>query len=230
MTYLPSITQVITTYFPPEDVEKKRLNVAIDTRRSWKRYLKYNPNIVRLVVVDDGSNEETLDSYLETFIEKPIYFQNKRQGVGASLNRGFDFGFHFSPIIAAFMDDWSLTQQLDLTPYVKLLVEREDVGVVRLGPPHPSTSGKIEMVTEDWQGWALRLNREGFAFGHRPALYHQRFINYYGKFEENVSALECERLYNEKFCNDPNGPDVVLALPHAWQHLDSPSLSALEPK
>jgi hypothetical protein len=101
--------------------------------------------------------------------------------------------------------------------------------MIRLGPPHPNISGKAEMFTTDWQGWGLRLDRHDFAFGHRPALYHARMLEFYGFFEEKASALECERMYNDVFVSKPKGPDIVLALPHAWYHMDSIELSGVEP-
>ena len=79
------------------------------------------------------------------------------------------------------------------------------------------------------QGWGLRLERYGFAFGHRPALYHRRMIDAYGFFDENCSALECERLYNERF-STTKGPDILLALYTPYEHDDSlESLSGVEP-
>ncbi len=217
----PICTIVMTTWL----TSKIRKSVAEKTLVTWHEYLEYEGEL-RLHIADDGS---TLKWKPETFWDGTItYSRQERQGVGASLNAGFKVAFETSPIVLYAVDDWSLIEPFDLTPWVKLLVEREDVGMVRLGPPHPYTKGTVEIFTDDWQGWGLRLDKTGFAFGHRPALYHQRLIQHYGWFAENASALECERLYAENFCKT-TGPDIVLALQHPWQHLESIELSSVEP-
>ena len=88
------------------------------------------------------------------------------------------------------------------------------------------------------QGWGLRLDPHHFAFGHRPALYHKRFFDAYGYFEEGVSALECERLYAEHFCRerpdlfaiDQPCPDIVYALSYPWVHLGEAEVGDVEPE
>ena len=57
---------------------------------------------------------------------------------------------------------------------------------------------------------------------------HKRFIDRYGPFPENCSALDCEYLYNDRFCNN-QGPDIVLALPHPWYHIYGVDLSGVVP-
>lgn len=179
-------------------------------------------------ISDDGSANIVYNSM---FKDNLVTFSRQdRKGVGASLNKGFKHAFKNGNIVLYAVDDWALTQNFDLTPWVKLLNEREDAGMVRLGPPHPYTQGKIEIFTKDWQGWGLRLDRISYAFGHRPALYHKRMIDHYGWFEENSSALDCELDYAARFIRDEHGPDIVLALPHPWQHdYSSDSLSEMEP-
>lgn len=219
----PPLTIVMTTYFPIE----QRRDVAERTSNSWASYLHYAGNL-NIHIADDGSDYIWTPAVARWF-ERVTLSAQKRHGVGASLNAGFKKAFEISPLVAYFVDDWAVTEELDLTPWVQLLLEREDVGVVRLGPPHPGISGHVETFTENWQGWGLRLDRSNFAFGHRPALYHQRMIQHYGWFKEDCTALKCEEDYNERFCAKA-GPDVVYALAHKWQHLDSIELSAMEPK
>lgn len=231
MTKLPPITVVVTTYLPDGHAGAMRAIAVNRTLESWLNYLRYNGELC-LHIADDGSNEPLIR--LNEWIHREVtYSRQNRKGVGASLNAGFRRAFETSPLVAYFVDDWALTRTFDLTPWAQLLMEREDVGMVRLGPPHPGIAGRVEMFTDNWQGWGLRLWRQGFAFAHRPALYHKRMIDRYGWFAENVNALECEHRYNMVFCSIPDSitmPDIVLALPHPWQHLDTPSLSALEPE
>lgn len=223
----PALTIVMTTYFPEGEMGRLRKLAAVKTLYSWRKHLRYVGDI-RLHVADDGSEHASSD-LPSLWCPCGSYSQQQRKGVGASMNTGIKRGFERSPLVAMFMDDWSLTETFDITPWARLLLERNDVGMVRLGPPHPGTSGVVEAFTEEWQGWGLRLDRSGFAFGHRPAIYHRRLFDSYGYFAENTNALECERLYNETF-RGTQGPDVVLALPHPWFHINTTSMSGVEPK
>ena len=227
---MATVTVVVSTWLPDGPDGELRLVNLEETLKSWDRHLLNGKRKrdIRYFVCDDWS-EPYLYARLARLLcarsPAPFLTSQPRRGVGASLNRGFTAAFEQGDIAAYFVDDWMLTAPLDLVPWVKLLEEDESIGMVRLGPPHPGTTGRVEMTAD---GWALRLNREGFAFGHRPALYHRRFIEAYGPFAEGTSALECERLYNERFAATP-GPDIVLALPHPWQHCDGPELAYIEP-
>jgi hypothetical protein len=217
---------------------------------SWLRELHYDGQIT-IHVADDGSTlldyPRMLGSLVESHvarhdIEMPIEFsRGERKGVGASLNRAFRAGFERGDLVLYLVDDWLLASRYDLNPWARMLVEREDIGMVRLGPPHPHLTGTIEALTEDYQGWGLVLDRHHFAFGHRPALYHQRMIDAYGWFSEGVNAYDCERLYAERYSISPpwhskpaNGaphgsPDIVYALPHPWHHLGTTEFAHIEP-
>lgn len=233
----PLVTIVMTVYFPDGADGIRRINTAVETVTSWQANLVYDGPL-HLHVADDGSTLCTERSVRKLLHSKHVwnqsfsFSQQERHGVGASLNAGFDAAFWHSPYVLYAVDDWSLLYPFSIDPWVRLLEEREDVGMVRLGPPHPGTKGTVEAFTEDWQGWGLRLDPyEGFAFSHRPALYHKRFIDAYGWFDEDQSALECERLYLQRINSrlSPKGPDIVLALPHPWMHLDSVELAYLDP-
>lgn len=220
----PPVTIVMTTYFPEGEIGVQRREAAEKTLRSWDSILFYSGDL-HLRISDDGSDE--LLKWIGDWEGASRSYQIRR-GVGASLNKGFSRAYESSPIVFYAVDDWMLVEELDITPWVRLLLEREDVGMVRLGPPHPNTTGRIEMFTEEWQGWGLRLDRYAYAYAQRPALYHKRFTDVYGWFKEGVSAIECEREYAEHFVRTP-GPDIVLALPHPWKHLDTVSMSDMTP-
>ena len=223
-TTFPPVTIVMTTYFPSTDEGDNRRRMAHRAMNSWAQNLTYRGEVL-LHVADDGSETQIGTCWGEDV----TYSYQNQGGYGASLNAGFKKAFETSPLALHAVDDWALLQDFDITPWVYLLLQREDVGMVRLGPPHPNNRGTALMLTDAWQGWGLVLDRVGFACGLRPALFHKRFFDNYGWFEENTSALESERLYNEKFCSG-TGPNIVLALPHPWEHLDSVSMSGREPK
>lgn len=237
MSELPALSVVVTTWLPPGLAGGKRFNVMKQARRSWGDYLIYedDPRLpsasFNYVIGDDGSDPPTLPQIAEIYRAprcRVTMLPGTRQGVGASLNRCFECAFQISPVALYAVDDWALSNVLDITPWVKLLLQDESIGAVRLGPPHPDLTGRVMHLGE--LGWALALDRHHYAFSFRPTLFHKRMIDWLGGFEEGVSSLECERLANERWCADPDAPGIVLALPSPFEHLYSVELSALVPE
>jgi len=236
---LPSLTVVMTTWAPTGPEGYQRATNARMTLNSWQHRLVYEGPLY-LHIADDGS---MLPEYPASIVDYPgnfletTYSRQERHGVGASLNAGFRQAHDLrGGLVLYAVDDWLLLEALDVTPWARLLVERAEIGMVRLGPPHPDLTGRIEALTSEWQGWGLRLDRHHYAFGHRPALYHQRMRDVYGPFAEDVNAYECERLYAERFAlaarfgpDGPYNPGIVLALPHPWLHVTGPEFAGIEP-
>ena len=232
---LPSLTIVMTTWMPEGSVGESRRSSARAALMSWRLHLEYEGEL-RLHIADDGSQVEDLiksvgaryDGFWPT-----VTSRQPRRGVGASLNAGLRASWANSPLAAYFVDDWGLREPLDLTPWASLLMEDESLGMVRLGPPHPGLTGSVEMFPS---GWGLRLDPHHFAFGHRPTIFHKRFFDAYGYFEEGISALECERLYAEHFCRERlstdllRWPDIVYALPYPWIHLGEAEVGDVVPE
>lgn len=223
----------MTTWLPPEGW-KARLAAVIEATSSWQKCLRHDGPI-HLAIGDDGSDADRL-RLLYHLAEcwwrgDSTVSRASRQGVGASFNRCLEMAnaWQVDHVLYA-VDDWKLTEGLDLEPWLRLLATHEDIGCVRLGPPHPDVTGRVEVAPGLEPGnWWLRLDRHHFAFAHRPALYHRRFFEAYGAFDEGVNAYECEHLYSERF-NAAEGPGVALALPHPWKHLDSVELAGVNPQ
>lgn len=231
MSDLPRVNIVATTYYPTSQKGIDRLASLKHCIESWAENLKYRGNL-GLHIADDGTR---LPDFLE---ELGLIWQRRRppmprltnswqnrKGVGASLNQGFANVFIDSPFAMYIMDDWFLEQEIDLNPWVALLLRDESIGMVRIGPPHPGLTGKIVNYPE---GWGLLLDKHDFAFGMRPALYHERFFEAYGYFSEGDSAVECERKYNVHMCDSP-GPDIVYAVIQPWHHMRILDLGEVEP-
>lgn len=222
---LPPITIALTTYYSP-DGGQERWEAVHHTLASWARQLWYD-GPVRVHVADDGSAGDWLERTVEYVTDiwgEPTVSVQQRQGYGASLNKCFE---HTDQIAFHGVDDWMLYQPIDITPWVKLILRQEyGIGLVRLGPPHPGLMGDVVMFEE---GWFLKLARHHFVCGLRPALWHKSLWELHGPFVEGASALETERLFNQRYCHG-GGLDAALALPHPWQHLETESLSAMQPR
>ncbi len=243
----PRITLVMTTWAPKGEEGEKRIAAVKRSLESLSKYLKYEGELA-LHVGDDGSKcgdyGTSVDSPPATWWPGPRSFsRQERHGVGASLNAGMRAAFEKSDLALYIVDDWSLHCELDLTEWASLL-NHEDVGMVRFGPAHPNLFGRVEhfgSVTDpvDHDGFCLRLvpqvvvvggNRRAnsYSFAHRPALYHRRFLERWGGFDEDVDALACEWLYNEKW-SCAGGTDIVLALTYEWIHISSNRLTLVNP-
>lgn len=230
------LTILLTTYAPAGGIGEATAAAAKYCMHQWSRRMRY-PGELALHVSDDGSSLEGYATSAETppgswWKRGPVTFsRQERHGIGASINAGLRQAFKRSPVAALLMDDWGLYWPFDFAPWVNLL-EREDIGLVRLGPPHPNIVGKVELHEE---AWFLRLQTDGVFVSLRPWMVHERFMLAYGKFPEDNSVGECERIFNERV-RALNGPDVVVALPTAWEwvyavpgHQPRPSLAGIDP-
>lgn len=221
------ITIVVTTYFPAGPVGDSRFASCLTALKTWAKFLRYDGELHYEIINSPDMITADHELALRRALKgKPVSFGFTNRGVGAALNLGFlDSYAAGAPLTLYAADDWALDAPCDLSPWADLLIAQPPAGVVRLGPPHPDLTGTVLMLP---QGWVLRLDRHHYAFGHRPALYHQRMFEAYGRFDENSSAWECERLYNEHFCATP-GPDVVYALPYPWRHVGETEVGDHEP-
>ena len=230
---LPPITIVTTTYFPTEGGQV-RANMASFCIKSWMNYIHYQ-GALRLHIADDGSGEHTvypIDCPLATRDINPLNVhipvttsRQERMGAGTAMNVGFQEAFTKSALAMYLQDDVLLKQTIDLTPLAELLLENEDVGMIRLGLPHLDLTGKIAFYPS---AVAFVPDRKGFVYSHRPALYHKRFFEAYGWFDDKHSAVESERKYNVRYCAS-EGPSIVMVFPNPWEHLFSMDLGELNP-
>lgn len=231
------LTLLMTTYAPAGGIGEATEAAAHYSIRQWSKRIRYNGELA-LHVADDGSGlkgyADGVDSPPGCWWKRgPVTFsRQERHGIGASLNAGLMKAFERSPIAAFLMDDWGLLWPFPMDPWANLLMKREDIGLIRLGPPHPTTTGTVEMFEE---GWFLRLRREGVFTSLRPWMVHERFMHAYGRFQEDVHVGDCERMFNECVATMP-GPDVALALPTAWEwvynvegYQPRPSLAGIDP-
>lgn len=237
---MTTVTICMTTWAPDTPEGQSRARGARKVLDSWMQDLIYD-GPMRLHIADDGS---TLLDYPQSLVDsdrfreaimrrrpmgpfvEAVWSAGAREGVGASLNRSLSEAFNHGQGLYL-VDDWLLTDGFLLDPWVDLLDEREDIGMVRFGIPHPDLTGRIEW-NPDHGLWYLRLDRHHYAFGHRPALYHERMMRHYGWFTEGVNAFDCERIYAEHWARSP-GPDIVYALPTVWEHLDWVEYGGVQP-
>lgn len=204
---IPAISVLVAVYFPPGPDGVLREEGFRQSLKSWGWHLVYEGQL-SLVVVNDGPE---LPRFGEWWGPQQL-LGHERNGLGASLNQGLRAAFETSPLVLHLVDDTLLASRYDLAPWAEMLMDDELVGAVRL-MPYPETGG---MIHPRQHGWVVTLDRHDLAAGLRPTLYHRRFFEAYGGFDEGLSAWETERLFSERFCQGA-GPESVLALPMLWE-------------
>lgn len=182
------ITVVLLTY--------ERTEVAVRTINAATKHLQY-PDW-NWFVADDGSSEEHVDAIMEALenSKRPVIgISHDRVSYGTGANRGVHAAFSYGNLVLMLEDDWELTRDLDLWKYAALLMERSDIGMVRMGYLNAGITG----TAVGHQGnlyWALddheSRTHSCFAFAGHPALMHKRFFDSRGYYPEKWQPGETE--------------------------------------
>jgi hypothetical protein len=184
---------IMTTY---DRGDGTRTKIAAESAESIAERLVY-PNL-RWIITDDGSSnhEEHVriisDSILKHAPETSIeVFNINRQGVGVAKNTALQRAFNETPIVLLTEDDWFLTETFDLLPYVQLLLDHIDVGIIRLG----YLGGDMQARLVEYNGitfWRLLQGSGVYVYSGQISLRHQRFYDAVGFHNEGMSPGEEE--------------------------------------
>lgn len=220
---IPQITMVITLYIPPTEGGFSRFQGARQSAISWGRHIKY-PGGMRLHVANDSTQMQ--DAEIEDIAKfspwEVEFTHTSGKGLGGALNGGINAASKHTDLILVADDSYSLVEDLDLTPWARVLLEHEDLGAVSLMPPRPGQDGGICLYlygieTEGVAG--VVFERKAFAWNGRPMLYHKRFFEFYGPMKENCSGYEWEDDYSHRYNDNPTGPSVLYPFFDPWQHV-----------
>ena len=203
MTDLPRVAIVLVTY--------ARTKYAVRTAKSVCENLIY-PN-VGWYVGDDGSPPEHMQAILEVLnkAEAPIFgthsedFVPSEKWPGKSWNKAWEFAHSWAPVTLWLEDDWELRRPLDIEPYVKLLMENKEVGMVRLG--HLAINLNMTSMGHAGIHYLQMWRNMQYGFSGNPALRHRRFADAYGPYNESI------------------GPgDTKIEFDHRWRTQDGPEI------
>jgi len=138
---------------------------------------------------------------------QPIY------GGFKGWNLGLGIAFQFSDFVMVLEDDWVLKERFAIHPYIEMLTQRDDVGMVRLGGL--AVGNNVEIV--GWNGHHyLRYHKDRqYAYSGNPHIRHARFVKAYGWYsEEKLNPGELELEYDGRL-RAMDGPDI-------WRPADIP--------
>jgi hypothetical protein len=194
------ITVILLTY--------QRTEYALRTIRAARQYLRY-PDL-RWYIADDGSRPEHLDAVRELLPDAA--YHSTRLGYGGNANVAWRSANVVSALSFWLEDDWELTQPLDLWPYAALLMERDEVAMVRLGMLNLDIRGR----TWGHNGQVYwKLDREPHhegtpVFTGHPSLRHRRYRDAYGLYPEGLTPGDTELAYAWQFRQgSPDAPGIV---------------------
>ena len=222
MTELPPIAIVMVTY--------KRTREALETVRSTCENLVYPKELRRWYVGDDGSPKEHMDAILKALsgetlmgwhserLRKPG--QEDTYFAGLGWNKALGIGHQYSEFVLFLEDDWVLEKPLELAPYVKILTEHEDVGIVTFRIL--SIGADVHTVGYDGVHFLKYLRTTQYAYSGNPLLRHGRFTRHYGWFGEEHNPGDIELDLDSRF-REKEGPEIIRPLNISpwggWSHI-----------
>lgn len=220
----PVIAILLTTY--------KRTDAALRTIQAIKKNMEWDQ--VYWHVSDDGSDHNHVSrvvSEIGSNYRIEVYNSNRR-GVGHGMNYCLREIFKTTPLVITLEDDWELNQPLNMRPYVDLLTNHVEYGMIRFGYLAPNLLGYL--VSEEGKlFWRLEPNGETYRFTGHPSLRHQRFFEQYGYYYEGLAPGATELTMCGAVNANPNGPHIVYPAECGqwgfWGHTGGESLADITP-
>jgi len=202
MNDLPPIPILLLTY--------NRTREALITLESTFEHLKYPPELIKWYIGDDGSPKEHVD-ILRNFIQRRtpnlIGWHNEKfseipYAAGKGWNKGLGLCYQHSDFVLVLEDDWRMDADLDLLPYVKLLQDRQDVGIVSFRIL--SIGADVHTVGYDGRVYLQYKRTTQYAYSGNPHLRHARYTKHYGWYAEDRSPglIELHQDDNYRYKND----------------------------
>lgn len=185
----------------------ERTDYALCTIRAAKQYLKY-PELL-WYLADDGSRREHIDAVKAELNGTPGIGWHSLPGgtYGANANTAYREAQKHADLTFWLEDDFELRQELDLEPYARLLQERQDIGMVRLGYLNLHMKGTV-FGHGGHLYWLLDRKADPYVFTGHPSLRHKRFMETYGPYQEGLTPGQTELSYATKHYLG-QGPDIV---------------------
>ncbi len=186
----PKLGIVLLTY--------KRKKEALLTIRGVINKLGYEKALRGWYVADDGSEAGYLEALLAELKKKGEHVIGSHSErfspkTGIGWNKGLGIAHQFSDFVLVLEDDWVLKRKLDIHPFIEMLVERDDVGMVRLGGL--AVGNNVELIGHNGHHYLKYYKDRQYAYSGNPHLRHARFTKRYGWFseeEKNPGELELE--------------------------------------
>ncbi len=224
MADVPAIYIVLTTY--------RRTELALRTIQGLKQNLLWQN--LGWIISDDGSDESDIEKLVQAVstANHLQVFRNQHKGTGHNMNVALQHVWNIGGNLTLMMeDDWLIEKPMDLTPYVNVLLNHPEHGMIRFGYISEGLSGTL-IKEEGRLYWKLTDRAYTYNYVGHPSLRSKTFYNAYGKYTEGLSpgATELAMCGN---CNYYPGPDILIPADSGWYgffaHIGADSLADVEP-
>lgn len=193
MDNLPILAIVLLTY--------KRTAEAVTTVNSTCDLLGYPKELRKWYIADDGSDRLHVGALLNVLRgrgEEVIGYHNEKFSTkefccGKGWNLGLGVCHQASDFVLVLEDDWKLENELDLIPSVRLLQEREEVGIVSFRIL--SVGADVHTVGHNGRVYLNYHRTTQYAYSGNPHIRHARYTKYYGWYAEdrNPGLIELDQ-------------------------------------
>lgn len=222
MDNLPPLSICLVTY--------KRTEMAVKTIRSTIENLDYPKELRSWFVYDDGSAPEHNQAIREALKDEQVKHYISERMRPAGKEDTYDCGMGWNKILGLahqnsdfvlwIEDDWNLDEKLDLKPFIKLLTENEDVGIVSFRIL--SVGADVHTVGYDGIHYLQYARTTQYAYSGNPHLRHARFALSYGWFMEDCNPGDVELKQDDRYRLATEGPKIWrplnISLWGAWKH------------
>jgi len=212
----------------------KRLDVAMRTVTSTCANLGYPRDRRGWYIGDDGSPEGEFSMIKKQVLglgENLFGDHNQRMRnpgqedtffAGKGWNLALGLSHQRSDFVLWLEDDWELDHPLDLVPYVRLLQENDEVGMVSFRIL--SVGNEVKTVGHDGLHYLEYMRTTQYSYSGNPQLRHARYTKHYGVFAEDVNPGGIELNQDDKYRLDVNnGPKIWRPAGidpwGAWKHI-----------
>ena len=210
-----------------------RTELALITINSVLANLRYEN--IKILIADDGSDEGHLSQVREACGDYCVdAYNSQRRGVGHGMNWGLKRTRELGgQILLVLEDDWEILKPLSIDTHIRLLLNHEDIGMIRFGYLSAGLNGTV--IARENHLW-LRLDANGnqYRYAGHPHLCHLRLHDEVGFFKEGLAAGANELNFSGRYNALPAPPSIVWDMNYGHQgpfcHIGSESLADIEPE
>ena len=213
MSELPTVPIILVT--------STRTTYAERTIAAMRNHLRYDGRLVWYIAADNSNEQHRKQVQTAVMRDIRVLFVDRKVivpgssptllqtigGYGVAANEAWrECSERGWPITFWLEDDWMLRRDLDITPQVRLLMEREDIGCVRYS--YLPTDLELDSVGHDFRMYLQIRKTRPYAFSGNPHLKHDRF-KFYGEYPEGQNPGDTEIHYDGQIRHKPHeGPSI----------------------
>lgn len=222
----PPIYVLLTTY--------KRTETALKTIQGIIQNFQW-PNL-GWVIVDDGTGGSHLGTLANELGGNYTLFtyDSQRRGVGHGMNWGLHKIWEIGAnLVLVLEDDWLCEKPFDPSSSVRLLMNHDDIGMVRYGYLHAGLQAEM-IAAEGHLWWKFLATDYTYTFSGHAALRHSRFHGRVGYYAEGLTPGQGELDFCAKYNGTHNPPAIVWPAEYGiygpFVHIGAESLASVQPE